>query len=45
VILSLPENRWPPEIALDMHAASAPAKILAAVAAFENRLFREDVPR
>jgi HPr kinase/phosphorylase len=43
-ILSLPQNMRPPEIALDMHAPSAPAKILAAVAAFENQMFREDVP-
>lgn len=43
--LSLPKDLWPPELALDLLAGSAPAKILAAVAAFENQLFREDVAR
>ena len=43
--LRLPDDLRPPEIALDLLAGSAPAKILAAVAAFENRLFREGVPR
>jgi HPr kinase/phosphorylase len=42
--LSVPVNLCPPEILLDTGAASAPAKILAAVAAFEKHLFREDIP-
>lgn len=42
--LAVPENLRPPEIAVDAFAPSAPATILAAVAAFERQLFREDIP-
>lgn len=41
--VELPEQLCPPEISLDASAASAPAKILAAVAAFEKELFREQI--
>lgn len=43
-ILAVPETLCPPEIEIDALAASAPARILAAVAAFENHLLREDIP-
>jgi serine kinase of HPr protein (carbohydrate metabolism regulator) len=42
-VISLPENLRPPEIVIDAFAASSPAKILAAVAAFEKQLFREEI--
>lgn len=41
--IELPERLRPLEIDVDASAASAPAKILAAAAAFEKRLFREQV--
>lgn len=40
---ALPEHLRPPEIFIDAPAASAPAKILAAVAAFDRQLFREEI--
>jgi hypothetical protein len=40
----VPDSLRPPEIDLDALAASAPARILAAVVAFENHLFREEIP-
>lgn len=43
-ILAVPDSLRPPEIDLDALAASAPARILAAVVAFENHLFREEIP-
>jgi serine kinase of HPr protein (carbohydrate metabolism regulator) len=39
--VELPEQLSPPEIFVAAHEDSAPAKILAAVAAFEKGLFRE----
>ena len=42
--LAVPESLQPPELALDPFAASAAAKVLAAVAAFEKQLFREFIP-
>lgn len=42
--IELPERLRPPEMGVDAPAASAPAKILAAAAAFEKQLFREQVP-
>ena len=41
--LAVPSRLRPPEISVDPFALSAPAKILAAVAAFEKHLFREDI--
>ena len=41
--LGVPENQRPPEIDIDAFAVSAPAKILAAAAAFAKGLFREDI--
>ena len=41
--VALPEHLRPPEIFVEAAAASAPAKILAAVAAFERQLFREEI--
>lgn len=41
--VELPEELSPPEIAVAAPEASAPVKILAAVAAFEKRLFREEL--
>lgn len=41
--IELPERLRPPEIGVNAPAASAPAKILAAAAAFEMQLFREQV--
>jgi serine kinase of HPr protein (carbohydrate metabolism regulator) len=42
-VVAIPHHLRPPEIQLDPFAASAPARILSAVAAFENQLFREDI--
>ncbi|HEX3431520.1 MAG TPA: hypothetical protein VHT03_11595 [Rhizomicrobium sp.] len=42
--LAVPEHLRLPEIAIDAFAASAAAKILAAVAAFEKQLFHKDIP-
>lgn len=41
--VELPEQVSPPEISIAAPEASAPAKILAAVAAFEKQLFREEI--
>lgn len=41
--MELPEQFGPPEISVAAPEASAPAKILAAVAAFEKQLFREEL--
>jgi hypothetical protein len=43
-ILALPESLRPPEINIEALAASAPARILAAVAALETDLLRDDIP-
>jgi HPr kinase/phosphorylase len=42
-IIALPQHLCPPEIFVHALAASAPAKILAAVAAFDKQLFREEI--
>lgn len=44
-LLGIPRDLCPPEIRLDIVAVSAPVKILAAVAAFESRLFRDEISR
>ena len=41
--LNLPDQLRPPEIPVVASAASAPVRILAAVAAFERLLFREEI--
>ena len=41
--MGVPERFCPPEISVAAAEASAPAKILAAVAAYEKQLFREEI--
>jgi len=43
LIIALPEDLCPAEILVQALAASAPAKILAAAAAFDKRLFRDEI--